>query len=95
MRKAACFFGLAWMALAAVTACLVLFQYGVISAHGGPRFYALVPILFLCGAPGALLFQWGRGPYVRPPTVTEMLRPKAPYERAAEAGHVLKTDTHA
>ncbi len=87
MRKAARVLGLAWMANAVLVALLFLLQNATMQGRAGG--YALVPILFLGVMPGALLFGWGRGPYRRRPSAAELLRPKAPYDRAAEAGHVL------
>jgi len=94
-RKAAQVLGLAWMAAVAILGAAVLIKSAEITLSRYPGFYVLTPLLFICGIPGALLFRWGRGPYMRPPTVKELLRPKAPYDRAAEAGHVMKTDIHA
>ena len=87
MRKAACLFGLAWMTNAVLVALLFLLQNTALQGKTGG--YAFVPILFLGVIPGALLFGWGRRPYKRQPSAAELLRPKAPYDRAAEAGHVL------
>lgn len=91
MRKAARLAGLTWMATVAILAAWTLI-------HNSARFasfHLLIPVLVFCAVPGAVLFVWGRGPYVRRRTVAETLRPKAPYDRAAEAGHVMKTDIHA
>jgi hypothetical protein len=91
MRKAARLAGLTWMATVAILAAWMLI-------HNSARFasfHLLIPVLVFCAVPGAVLLVWGRGPYVRPRTVAEALRPKAPYDRAAEAGHVMKTDIHA
>ena len=91
MRKVALLTGLIWMAIVAVLACAAL----ITNAERFASFHLLIPVLLFGMAPGAILFAWGRGPYVRPRTVAEALRPKAPYDRAAEAGHVMKTDIHA
>jgi hypothetical protein len=91
MRKTARAAGLIWMAVVAALACAAL----VANAERFSSFHLLIPVLLFGMAPGAILFSWGRGPYLRPRTVAEALRPKAPYDRAAEAGHVMKTDIHA
>lgn len=91
MRKAARAAGLIWMAVVAALACATL----ITNAERFASFHLLIPVLLFGMAPGAAAFAWGRGPYVRPHTVAGVLRPKAPYDRAAEAGHVMKTDSHA
>jgi hypothetical protein len=93
MRKVARLIGLIWMAVVAVLATWLL----VNNSARFSSFHLLIPVLFFCAAPGAILFSWGRGPYFRSRTVAEALRPRAPYDRAEEAGHVMhiETDSHA
>ena len=89
MRRIARFIGLAWMATVALLAVVTL-------VHNSARFasfHLLIPVLVFCAMPGAVLLVWSRGPYVRPAAVPEALRPKAPYDRAAEAGHVMQVET--
>lgn len=67
MRKAARLMGLIWMAVVATLACAAL----ITNAERFASFHLLIPVLLFGMAPGAILFAWGRGPYVRRPTVTE------------------------
>jgi hypothetical protein len=89
VRKAARLVGLTWMA---TVAALAVWTLGYNSARFA-SFHLLIPVLVFCALPGAILVVWGRGPYVRPTTVAEALRPKAPYDRAAEAGHAMQIET--
>lgn len=89
MHKAARIVGIVWIAMVTMAGLILLAADTMTKV--APTYYGHGLILAAFGAilPGVLLHRWGHGPYVRPPTVNEMLRPKAPVERAMEAGHVL------
>lgn len=89
MHKAARIVGIVWIGMVTM-AGLILLAVDIMTKVA-PTYYGHGLIFATLGAilPGVLLHRWGHGPYVRPPAVNEMLRPKAPVERAMEAGHVL------
>ena len=89
MRKTALVLGPAWMAIAVLVTFLALLQDAAVTLQGRTGDFAAISMLFLCAMPGVILFCWGRGPYRRWPSTADMLRSKAPYDQAAEAGHVL------
>jgi hypothetical protein len=92
MHRAARIFGLLWIAAIAVAGTILWAHNASLLARGLYGAYGLLVILFASALPGVLLVRWGRGPYVRPPTVRDMLRPKAPYDRATEAGHTMTVE---
>ncbi|HVW72597.1 MAG TPA: hypothetical protein VHC39_03080 [Rhizomicrobium sp.] len=89
MHKAARILGIVWISMATIAGLILLIADSMIKV--APSYYGHGLIFAMFGAilPGVLLYRWGHGPYVRQPTVKEMLRPKAPVERAVEDGHVL------
>lgn len=88
MHKAARIIGIVWIGMATMAGLILL---AADTTNIAPTYYnpSLVFAAFGAILPGVLLHRWGHGPYVRPPTVNEMLAAKAPVERAMEAGHVL------
>ena len=89
MHKAARIVGIVWIGMVTMAGLILLAADTMIKI--APSYYGHGLIFAVFGAilPGILLYRWGHGPYVRLPTADEMLRPKAPVERAMEAGHVL------
>jgi hypothetical protein len=51
---------------------------------------AFIYIAFAAALPGALLYRWGRGVYVRPTPTREMVAKAMPPRTAGEMGHVRR-----
>ena len=89
MRKVALAFGTVWL-LALVVVATVLLVSGQFSNVRG-LMYALIG----AAISGFVLVHWGSGNRKRIRPQSNPLAPKAPYDRAAEAGHVMRIDPHA
>jgi hypothetical protein len=83
MRKAARIAGLIWIAVIAVVGVVLLASGRFIEVR------ILMYALFGLGLPGAFLAHWGKPRMSFPP---DPLSPKAPFDRALEAGHVMRID---
>jgi hypothetical protein len=90
MHKAAKIIGIVWMGAIAAAGIILLAADTQLKLT--PTYYGhgLVFALFGAALPGVLLYRWGRGPYVRPPTVKEMLTRKTPI--SLDPSHVMKLD---
>ena len=87
MRRAACIIGLLWM-VGVAFAGVVLLGSGKFQ---GSRAY--MSLLFCAALPGLLIFRWGKGSELQRKTMARRtLRPKAPIDLAAEAGHVMQLE---
>lgn len=89
MRKAALAIGIVWL-LALAGAATVLVASGRF-----PNVRGLMYALIGAAIPGFVLVHWGLGNRKRVLPQSSPLAPKAPYDRAAEAGHVMRIDHHA
>jgi hypothetical protein len=93
MRNAARILGVAWMAIATIAGvaffvrCAVTIQHP--NLHGNGLVWSLV---FLSILPGYLMYRWGRGLQPAPAKSVSSLGAKIPYDRATEAGHVMKIE---
>lgn len=87
MRKFALILGIIWLAGLAAAGMVLLTSGQFESAR------SLMYSLIGAALPGVLILRWGLGNRkpVRP--VPDHLASKAPYDRAAEAGHVLRIGT--
>ena len=89
MRKIARVVGLIWVA-AIAAAGVVLLTSGRFS-----NVRVLMYALFGAALPGIFILHWGNARAARRSVPPNPLRPKAPYDRAAEAGHVMRIDRDA
>jgi hypothetical protein len=81
MRKVARLLGLIWIALAAVGVALLWARYASIYyTPGGLRSWPMVALLFFAILPGIILYRWGRGPYVAPTPMWEVMAKLYPYK---------------
>jgi hypothetical protein len=94
LHMAARIAGLVWMT-AAITAGVMFFvRYAATIQHPDMHGNGLVwSLILLSVLPGYLLWRLGKGPFKM--EATPSLQPKAPYDQAAEAGHVMRIDPHA
>ena len=94
MHKAARILGLIYMGFAIAAGTVFFVRYASTIAHPDMHGNGLVWSLILISVlPGYLLWRWGKGPFKM--QAAPSLRPKAPYDRAADAGHVMRIDPHA
>ena len=87
MRKTARIAGMLWMAMIAM-AGIVLLASGRFTSNR-LLMYALVG----AALPGAFCVRWGRAQFPNPGRAQDLLAEKAPFDRAAEAGHVMKIES--
>ena len=86
MRKAARIIGLIWIAAIAAAGAVLL-----ASGHF-TEVRILMYALFGAALPGVFLVHWGKTGMPRISAPPNPLNPKAPFDRAAEAGHVMRMD---
>ena len=89
MRKAARFSGVLWMAMIAVAGIVLL-----ASGHF-PNVRGLMYALAGAALPGVFLFHWGNAQMQRRKSSPNPLADKAPFDRAAEAGHMMRAEFQA
>ena len=83
-----------WMGAAVAAGAVFFARYASIIQHPDMHGNGLVWSLILISVlPGYLLWRWAKGPFKVEATTS--LRPKAPYDSAAEAGHVMQINPHA
>ncbi len=89
MRKVAIVAGAIWLACLAAAGAAMLTSGQFQNVRG--LMYALIG----AALPGILILHWGVGKRERVRPLRNPLAPKAPYDRAAEAGHVMRIDPNA
>jgi len=89
MRKVARIAGIVWLA-AVLTAAAAMLTSGQFQNVRG-LMYALIGAAF----PGFFILRLGMGNRPRVGPLPNPLAPKAPYDHAAEAGHVMRIDPNA
>jgi hypothetical protein len=89
MRKVALVLGTIWLLTVVVAATVFLVSGQFPNVRG--LMYALIG----AAIPGFILAHWGLGKRKRLSPQLNPMAPKAPYDRAAEAGHVMRIDPHA
>ena len=89
MRKIALVIGAVWLLAIAGTAMALL------ASGRFPNVRGLMYALIGAAIPGFVLLHWSLGNRKRMHPSLNPLAPKAPYDRAAEAGHVMRIDPRA
>jgi hypothetical protein len=84
MRQAARIFGMVWLAAIAVAGVILL------ASGRFPNVRVLMYALLGAALPGVFILHWSR---TRPKRAApNPLAPKAPFDNALEAGHVMRID---
>ena len=80
--------------IAAIGGMLLFLQYASdVGTTGQLRgAVGLVILIFFVLLPGALLYRWGRGAYLPPPSAARQVWGVYPPKTAAEMGHVIRMD---
>jgi hypothetical protein len=86
MRGAARIAGMLWMATVAMAGIILL------ASGRFPNVRGVMYALMGAALPGIFLFRWGntRTPHAK--SLPNPQAPKAPFDRAAEAGHVMRVE---
>jgi hypothetical protein len=94
MRKAARILGLIWIAIVIAAGLILWEQYASVASNifEMRRAYGVIALVFFAMLPGYFIFRWGKGVYAPKQSVADILRPREPFNRAAEMGHVLSID---
>lgn len=92
MQRMARIVGICWVAAMAVAGCVIwaietMVWVGPVSSNRG-----WIYMVFGAALPGLLLYRWGRGPYVRPRPLREILPRGFPAKTARDMGHVAEID---
>ena len=93
MQKSARILGMIWIAVVTAAGLILWAKYASVAENVFQMrlAYGLIALVFFAMLPGYLIFRWGKGPYVKQAnTAAEALRPKAPFNRALEEGHVMR-----
>jgi hypothetical protein len=89
MRKLALITGIIWLAGLTLAGAAMLTSGQFQNVRG--LMYAFIG----ASLPAILMLHWGMGKREQFSTPPNPLAPKAPYDRAAEAGHIMRMDPHA